>query len=387
MRLFFVGGNAGGGGTESHFIALARALAEAGHGVSAAVRPDDFIHRGLAQESRIQLFPIEFRSRRDLRAMRALSRIARSIEPDWIVGAFKAENWALSIVAKSARVPLVLFSHLDQRIRPFMLSSATGLVRSVIVPSDYLRRRSIERGLPPSRIAVLPNPIDVAALRPDAALRARVRAELGIADDQVVLGYVGRFEPPKGVETLARAMNAAMLKHHHLHALWVGHGALETRLRELARDGGSADRQHWMPWLDDILPAYAAMDLLALPSEGSETFGRVLVEAQAHGLPVLGARNGGIPEAMRENQTGRLVAPGDVEGWASAIGELADNDVLRRRYGASARAFATRFTSARIGEEFIQLLETLARRRDTTPQTIDMPRPNPVTLVRKVGAD
>src|ERR1700755_769504 len=174
MRLFFVGSNAGGGGTESHFITLARALAEAGHDVSAAVRPDDFIHRGLAQDPRIRLYPIQFRSRRDLRAMRALSRLARSIRPDWIVGAFKAEYWALSIVAKSAGVPLVLFSHLDQRIRPLMLSPLMGLVRSVIVPSDYLRRRSIERGLPPSRIAVLPNPIDVASLRPYAALRARV---------------------------------------------------------------------------------------------------------------------------------------------------------------------------------------------------------------------
>ena len=48
MRLFFVGSNAGGGGTESHFISLARALAEAGHEVYAAVRPGDFIHRGLA---------------------------------------------------------------------------------------------------------------------------------------------------------------------------------------------------------------------------------------------------------------------------------------------------------------------------------------------------
>lgn len=387
MRLFFVGSNAGGGGTESHFITLARALAEAGHEVSAAVRPDDFIHRALAQDARVRLFPIEFRSRRDLRAMRALTRITRSIEPDWIVGAFKAEYWALSIVAKSAGVPLVLFSHLDQRIRPVMLSPLTRLVRSVIVPSEYLRRRSIERGLPPSRVAVLPNPIDVASLRPDAVLRARMRGELGISEDQVVLGYVGRFEPPKGVETLGLAMKQAMASHRHLRALWVGHGRLEPRLRELAREGGCSERHHWMPWLDDVLPAYAAMDMLALPSEGSETFGRVLVEAQAHGLPVLGARNGGIPEALRENQTGRLVAPADVDGWASAIGELADSEVLRRRYGAAARAFASRFASSRIASEFIQLLESFSKRREDERHAIDMPRPSQVTLVRKVGAD
>lgn len=343
MRLFFVGSNPGGGGTESHFISLARALAEAGHEVSAAVRPDEFIHRGLAQDSRIRLYPIEFRTRRDLRAMREVARIARAAKPDWMIGAFKAEYWALSFVAKTVRVPLVLFSHLDQRINPLMVSPVTGLVRSVIVPSEYLRGRSIARGLPAAGISVLPNPIDVASLRPDAALRARVRADLGISEDQVVLGYVGRFEPPKGVETLALAMSEAMPAHPRLHALWVGHGRLEPRMREIARASGTEHRNHWMPWLDDVLPAYAAMDMLALPSEGSETFGRVLVEAQAHGLPVLGARNGGIPEALRENQTGRLVTAGDVHAWASAIGQLADADVQRRRYGAAARVFATRF--------------------------------------------
>jgi glycosyltransferase involved in cell wall biosynthesis len=386
MRLLFVGGNSGGGGTESHFIALARALAEAGHEVSAAVRADDFIHRGLAHDPRIRLFPIEFRSRRDLRAMRLLSGIARSMRPDWIVGAFKAEYWALAVVARSARVPLVLFSHLDQRIRPLMLSPLTGLVRSVIVPSEYLRRRSIERGLPSERVAVLPNPVDVEGLQPNASLRARVRAELGIADDQLVLGYVGRFEPPKGVETLALALSRVMPNHRRLHALWVGHGRLEDRLRAVAAEGGSPHRHHWMPWLDRVLPAYAAMDMLALPSEGSETFGRVLVEAQAHGLPVLGSRNGGIPEALRENHTGRLVEPGDVAAWAAAIGELSADAATRCRYGTAARVFAARFASRRIAAEFIRLLESLAK-RGAASKTLDLPLPGAVTLVPEVAVD
>src|SRR4051795_8680444 len=129
MRVLFVGSNRGGGGTESHFISLARALTEAGHDVSAAVRPDDFIHRGLMQDGRIRLLPIEFRTRRDVRAVRGLFRIIREVRPDWIVGAFKLEYWGVAVAAKSAGVPLVFFSHLDQRIRPVMLHRLTRLVR------------------------------------------------------------------------------------------------------------------------------------------------------------------------------------------------------------------------------------------------------------------
>ena len=360
MRVLFVGSNRGGGGTESHFISLARALAESGHDVSAAVRPHDFIHRGLAGDDRIRLFPVEFRSRRDLRAIRDLVRIARTVRPDWIVGAFKAEYWGLAIAAKAADVPLVLFSHLDQRIRPLMLNRLMRLVRGVIVPSNYLRQRKIERGLPGARVLVLPNPIDVDRFRPDPTLRAYVRSSLGLRDEDVLLGYVGRFEPAKGVETLARALNQAMSVDSRLHALWVGHGKSEQALRDLTTLGGSPTRHHWSPWLDDVCPAYAAMDILALPSEGSETFGRVLVEAQAYGLPVLGARNGGIPEALADGQTGVLLPQRDVERWASAITDLASDDDRRLRFATAARDFALRFDSRRIADEFVGVLDTLS---------------------------
>jgi glycosyltransferase involved in cell wall biosynthesis len=363
MRVLFVGSNRGGGGTESHFISLARALSESGHEVSAAVRPDDFIHRGLAGDDRIRLFPVEFNSRRDLRAVRDLVRIARAVRPDWIVGAFKAEYWGLAIAAKAADVPLVLFSHLDQRIRPLMLNRLMRLVRGVIVPSDYLRQRKIERGLPAQRVFVVPNPIDVDRFKPDATLRASVRSSLGLCDNDVLLGFVGRFEPAKGVETLADALNRAIGVDSRLHAFWVGHGKSEQALRDLTTQGSCPTHHHWSPWLDDVRPAYAAMDMLALPSEGSETFGRVLVEAQAYGLPVLGARNGGIPEALSEGKTGLLLPKRDVESWATAITDLASDENRRLRFASAARDFALRFDSRRIADEFLGVLEMLGPAR------------------------
>lgn len=357
MRILFIGSNSGGGGTESHFISLARALSDAGHEVIAAVRADDFIHRGLACDSRIQLLPVEFRGRRDIRAIRDLIRFMRRVRPDWVVGAFKAEYWGIAFAARAADVPLVLFSHLDQHIRPLMLSRLMRLVRAVIVPSEYLRRRTIERGLPPARVIVLPNPIDVDRFRFDPVLRAKARSSLGLHDDDVLLGYVGRFEPEKGVETLARALNRAMPDNPRLHALWVGHGRAEPSLRGIVANGASSARHRWSPWLDDVRPAYAAMDLLALPSEGSETFGRVLVEAQAHGLPVLGARNGGIPEALSNGETGMLVPAGDVEAWSAAIADLVASANWRGQLAGAARGFALRFDSRRIADEFVAVLE------------------------------
>ncbi len=380
MRVLFVGGNSGGGGTESHFIALARAMSDAGHDVAAAVRLDDFIHRALEGHGRIQLFPVEFRSRRDLRAIRELTRLARTLRPDWIVSWFKAEYWGVAVAAKTAGVPVMLFSHLDQRIRPFMVSRITRLVQGIIVPSQYLRQRTIERGLPESRIVVLPNPIDVDCFRPDPVARSRMRAMLGLADADLLVGYAGRFEPEKGVPTLARALNTAMSRSTRVHALWVGHGKGEAELRDITLRGGFMARHHYLPWLDDVQPAYAAMDVLALPSEASETFGRVLIEAQACGIPVLGAANGGIPEALVNGETGRVLPPGNVPVWAAAIGEMVA-DYRRARLAVNARTFAHRFDSQRVARGFVRILESF----DPAAHPSRSPRPVSLTPVRDVA--
>jgi glycosyltransferase involved in cell wall biosynthesis len=383
MRVLFVGSNPGGGGTESHFISLCRALADAGHEVFAAVRPNDFIHRGLAHDPRIQLRPIEFRTRRDVAAVRALAKLARCIRPDWMIGAFKLEYWGVAIAAKTVGVPLAFFSHLDQRIRPVMVHRLAHLVRGVIVPSEYLRRRSIERGVPVSRVAVLPNPVDESHFASHAEVRAKVRTSLGLESHDVLLGYVGRFEPAKGVQILGRAANAVMASQGRLHALWVGHGAIERELHSLTASTGFENRHHWMPWLDDVVPAYAAMDLLALPSVGSETFGRVLVEAQAHGIPVLGAANGGIPEAMIDGHTGRLLPPGDVDCWAAGIAELVEDAQLRARFGVQARCFAERFESRNVALDFPRVLDGFL----APSHGLKQPGVVPVTLARKLPAD
>jgi glycosyltransferase involved in cell wall biosynthesis len=299
-----------------------------------------------------------------------------------MIGAFKLEYWGIAVAAKAAGIPLALFSHLDQRIRPVMLHRLTQLVRGVIVPSEYLRRRSIERGVPASRVAVLPNPIDEVHFASHAALRTKVRASLGLHSHDVLLGFVGRFEPAKGVQTLAPALNEVMASQGRLHALWVGHGASESELRSMTTDGGFENRHHWMPWLDDIVPAYAAMDLLALPSVGSETFGRVLVEAQAHGIPVLGAANGGIPEAMIDGQTGLLLPPGNVKRWSAGIAQLVENEEMRARFGAEALRFAQRFASRRIVRDFLRVLDSFIAPRPAMESPVV-----PVTLARKVPAD
>lgn len=360
MKLLFVGTNRGGGGTESHFITMATAMAAHGHDVAAAVWPDDVIHRALAADGRVRLFPAAFRVRNDIGATRDVMRIARALRPDWIVGTFKREYWPLAIAAQLLGVPLVLFSHLDQRMQPLMAHGLPRLVRRIIAPSAYQRDRLVERGMPGAKVAVLHNPLDTTHYRIDPAVRAATRASLGIAPDDVVVGYAGRLEPGKGVLPFAEALADVMDVRPRVRALWVGHGECEPALRAQAEAHGHGARHAWVPWTADVFPYFAALDVLALPSVGRETFGRVLVEAQACGVPVLGSRNGGIPEALVDGETGVLLPPGDVPAWRDALLALADDPARRARMGMAGRAFVVREFDARaIAARFTELLKGL----------------------------
>lgn len=90
------------------------------------------------------------------------------------------------------------------------------------------------------------------------------------------------------------------------------------------------------------IPAFlSAGDLFAWPGLG-EAYGLVFLEAQAAGLPVVACRDRGVPDAVRENETALLSAPGDVDAYAANLLRLAEDAALRQRLGAAGRAFVAR---------------------------------------------
>jgi glycosyltransferase involved in cell wall biosynthesis len=98
------------------------------------------------------------------------------------------------------------------------------------------------------------------------------------------------------------------------------------------------------------------MSMLAFPSIATETFGRVSVEAQAAGVPVLASDIGGIPETLQAGITGHLLPPGDLAAWREAILQLCD-PAPRRLMGLAARAHVQRhFSTPVIADQFLQIL-------------------------------
>jgi glycogen(starch) synthase len=143
----------------------------------------------------------------------------------------------------------------------------------------------------------------------------------------LVVGFLGRIEHTKGLETLLEA--AHLVADGSLRVLVAGSGAPGYVERLMQRYGGSA-----IEFVGYSKPStfFATIDVLAVPSLWEEPLGRVIYEAYAHGIPVIVSRAGGMPEIVDEGRTGYVVPPGDPGVLRELLQRLASTAWDRRRY-------------------------------------------------------
>jgi len=355
VKLLFVGTNPENTGAASHFVALVQAMAEAGHEVSAVVHPDSQIWQGLAQ-SHVRLYRAKFRNVLDLRGYAAVFKAARDLKPDWLIGNFGKEYWPLILAGRLLRVPVALFRHRTPAMKRFSAYLIPRLAQRFFAVSQHARQAYLDRGTPGQLVRVLYNPVNMELCRFDPQQHSEILHSLGIDENAIVLGYTGRMHNDKGIVSLFEATAAAMAVEARLHCVWVGDGTDAQALRDRAAAHPTSARHHFVGWIHDVHPYYSAFSMLAFPSIATETFGRVSVEAQATGVPVLGSDIGGIPETLDAGVTGLLLPPGDVDAWREAILKLCD-PALRISMGTAAQAYVQQHFSTRvIAEEFQRVL-------------------------------
>jgi glycosyltransferase involved in cell wall biosynthesis len=179
----------------------------------------------------------------------------------------------------------------------------------------------------PSRV-IAPG-VDVEKFRADAASGAQVRRELGWPESAPVIGFLGRFEPQKGLDLLCRAVEALATPWH---ALFVGGGSMEAPLRTFESRHPSRVRVITGVSHGDVPRWLNAMTLLCAPSQTTaawkEQFGRMLVEAMACGVPVIGSDSGEIPFVIGD--AGIVLPEGDDRAWTETIGRMLEDAAARR---------------------------------------------------------
>jgi len=160
--------------------------------------------------------------------------------------------------------------------------------------------------------------------------------------DRIVIGTVRRLEKKYGVEYLIRAFASLLKKGFALRLHVIGTGSEERRLKGLSQELQVENNIRFFGFVkNSCIPDYLnQMDIFVVPSiMPSETFGVAAVEAAACQLPVIASHIGGLPEVVRDGETGFLVPPRDPEAIAERVGLLIKDFRLRKRMGEAARGF------------------------------------------------
>jgi glycosyltransferase involved in cell wall biosynthesis len=250
------------------------------------------------------------------------------------------------LVAKGPRqVPFETYEH---TVTPLLVRAADRVC--VLSPDHaasvaYLRRTG-ERD--PSKLIEMPNGVDTRLFAPGPDT-AGIRAEAGIPEDAVVAAFVATLDRAHHFKRLDIALAAiAAMRDERVHLVVAGGGELLDDFRRQASAAGIAERVHFLGRVPHSrLPAVLrAADMLLLTTEPPESFGIVLIEAMACGLPTIATEYPGVRAVVDEGATGLLVPPGDANSVAAGIRQLVEAGPSgRAQMGIAGREKAQRLWS------------------------------------------
>ncbi len=244
------------------------------------------------------------------------------------------------------------FNWLEQRAFR-RVAAAYGCSETVC---EVLRAKGFSKPAP-----IIPFGVNTEAFRPKAVTRTHPNGPLTI-------GFAGRMLPGKGLNVLAGALEK--LKSEAWRLLVVGDGSERQGFEQRLTAAGLHDRAEFTGAINyDLVPEYfQQMDVLVLPTETTkrirEQFGRVLVEAMASGVPVIGSTCGAIPEVIGD--AGLVFTEGDADALADALRRLLSDEDLRESLVRAGLEQVKRYSWERVAEKTYELFRQVLKGREAT---------------------
>ncbi len=209
----------------------------------------------------------------------------------------------------------------------------------VIAVSEAASQRF--EGFPHSqeKVVVIPNGVDLTEFAQKPADK-RLKQELDIQEDEILVGTLGQLIPGKGQEILLKAASLVLKHIPQVKFMVVGDGnrAYRERLEELSKSLGLSGTIVFMGFREDIPRIMNALDIVILPSTTHlEGLSRVIIEAMASSKPVIATDSGGNPEAVKDEITGFLVPPENPNRLAESILTLIKDKTKRKQMGEAGR--------------------------------------------------
>ncbi len=308
----------------------------------------------------------------DIRAYSRALAAFRAARPDVVQTFLSGFDFWINKAARRTGVPVVVSARreLADWMRPrhlFMQRAANRYVDAIVANSHaVLEYARIRERLPAHiRTDVIYNGVPAAQRSSDAG-RADARRKLNIAADCLHVGMVANFSPVKDHALFLDIADQLSRSRGDVHFLLTGTGPLRDSIAQEVEVRGLYDRVHLLGPDVGVGTAYAAMNLFVLTSK-VEGCPNVVLEAMAHGLPVVAGRVGGVPEIVRDGDTGVLVDSRDPREWSRVIESIMSVPDRRIMLGTAGHArVASEFAVEKMTSAYDALYRSLL---DTRPWT------------------
>jgi glycosyltransferase involved in cell wall biosynthesis len=362
----FLTGSLAYGGAERHAITLANRLGERGHECHTA-----WVKRDSAQLARLRLdgagsaFCLNAARYLDLSAAGRLAGVLARHRPGAVVAAnpYALMYAALARACARQRIPLVVIYHstrspgLKEQAKLLAYRLCMWAAERAVFVCEYQRRYCLRRGLRARGNAVIHNGVDVEYLRDAAtpAERAALRAGLGCAAEDYVVGVVAGLRPEKNHAQLLEAAARLRARDLRVKLLFIGDGPMRPALESRARSLGLDAHLGITGFRDDIRPYVTACDVMCTCSL-TEALSLAAIEAMAMSRPVVHSQVGGAAELIEPGRNGLLFPARDTAALVDCLLRLADPGP-RAEMGRAARATVERcFDECHMIDRYEELL-------------------------------
>lgn len=345
------------GGVETGTVDFSKYLASAGHQAVVVSNGGDMAAE--LEEAGVKHYALMVHQKslwRMFKCFKELCKIIETEKADIVHARSRIPAWIAFFACRKTRTPFITTCH--GYYGNHFFSRVMGWSKLVIVPSETIGRHMIEDfDVSPENIRLIPRSVDLD--------KFSVPRENRKTAGEYVVSIIGRITPLKGHTYFLQSMAKALRQVPNIKIWIIGDAPVKKELYKeeleiLVKRLGLRERVEFLGNRRDIPELLAKTDCLVLSTITEEAFGRVILEAQAAGVPVVATRVGGVVDIIDDNKTGLLVLPKDIDTMARAVVKILRDKKLAERLTAEAqKKLRAKFTLPHMAAQTLKVYEEL----------------------------
>jgi len=356
------------GGAKTHIFNLMKGLEGKVKTKIICFTKNEFYDEAKNRGIDIEIFYQESRS--DLSVISKLADVVNNNDYDIVHAHGARANFISMFLKKKINVPMVTTIHSDYKL-DFKDNFYKDLIYTTlnkialkkfdyyVCVSDNFKEMLVSRGFKKNKIYVLYNGIDT-DYKIDYVPKTSFLEKYKINyNGELIVGIAARLDKVKDHETFIRACNNTLSVNPDIIFLAAGDGPEKKKLEEMVRDYGIEDKVHFLGFVRDKYSFFNAIDINVLTSV-SESFPYVILEAAMQNVPTISTRTGGIPEIIKDDETGYLYEVSDDKGLSSHILKLYDNRDLLKTLGDNInKVVREQYSHEAMGNRQLEIYESI----------------------------